>query len=186
MARYSTLGKKILLLLCAGVALGFSGTPDRYFKILKEIPKDWRKINQDRLRRLVREFYHERLVDFREGKDGTISVVITEEGKKKALKYKVEEMKIKIPSTWDGIWRLVMFDIPERKRQARDALRDKLKELGFKELQKSVFIFPHRCKNEVEFIVEVFDLRLYVRYAEIKNITNEAELKLYFQKQKIL
>ncbi|PIU99636.1 MAG: hypothetical protein CO056_02315 [Candidatus Tagabacteria bacterium CG_4_9_14_0_2_um_filter_41_11] len=186
MAKYSTLGKKILLLLGAGIALSFAGTPGRQFKILKDLPKEWKKIDQARLRRLVREFYRDRLVDFQEEKDGQIKVIITEEGKKKILRYKIDEMKINIPSRWDGIWRLVMFDIPEKKRFVRDALRNKLRELDFKELQKSVFIFPYRCENEVDFIVEVFDIRSYVRYAEVKNITNEAELKLHFQKLGIL
>jgi DNA-binding transcriptional regulator PaaX len=186
MAKYSTLGKKILLFLEAGAALSFAGTPGRQLKILEEIPKEWRKIDQARLRRLVREFYYERLVDFKEEKDGKIKVVITEAGKKNILRYKMDEMEIKIPLNWDGYWRIVMFDIPERRKFARDALRRKLKELGFKELQKSVFIFPYPCRNEIDFIVEVFDIRPYVRYAELKEITNEAELKLYFQRVNIL
>ncbi len=186
MAKYSTLGKKILLLLEAGVALSFAVTPGRQFKILKEIPKEWKKIDQDKLRRLIREFYNERLIDFKEEDDGTIKIVITKEGKQYILRYKIDEMEIKIPIIWDGIWRLVMFDIPERKRIARDALRRKLRELGFKELQKSVFIFPHPCRDEIDFIVEVSEIRPYVRYGELKDITNEAELKLYFQKAGII
>lgn len=186
MAKYSTLGKKILLLLEAGVALSFAGTPGRQLKILKEIPKEWKKINQIRLRRLVREFYDERLIDFQEEKGGKIKVVITEEGKKNVLRYKIDEMKIELPVKWDGYWRVVMFDIPERKKFARDALRRKLKELGFRELQKSVFIFPYPCRNEIDFIVEVFDIRPYVRYVELREITNEAELKLYFQRAGVL
>lgn len=186
MAKHSILGKKILLLLEAGAALGFGGTPSKQLKIIGEVSKEWKKIDQARLRRLIREFYYERLLDFREEGNGEVKVVITEEGRRTVLKYKIDEMKVNIPSTWDGIWRLVMFDIPERKRNARDALRKKLRELDFKELQKSVFIFPHNCKSEINFIVEFFDIRPYVRYAEVKNITNESELKLYFQKAKII
>lgn len=186
MAKYGTTGKKILLLLEAGVALSFVMTPGKQLKILKDIPKEWRKIEQSRLRRLIREFQYERLVDFKENEDGAVSIIITEDGKNKTLKYKIEEMEIKIPSRWDGVWRLVMFDIPERKRRGRDALREKLKEMGFYELQKSVFVFPYTCRDEIDFIVEVFEVGPYVRYAEAKNITNEAELKLHFQKSGIL
>ena len=56
----------------------------------------------------------------------------------------------------DGEWRIVIFDIPEKFKKAREALRMKLKELGFLELQKSVFIFPYECEDEINFIVEVF------------------------------
>src|SRR3990167_2211250 len=64
---------------------------------------------------------------------------------------------------WDKKWRVVIFDIPEKSRMARDALRRKLKELEFRELQKSVFVHPYECKKEIDFIIEFFNLRHYVR-----------------------
>jgi len=47
-----------------------------------------------------------------------------------------------ITKPWDKKWRLVVFDIPEKNRLARDALRKKLKELGFAPLQRSTWISP--------------------------------------------
>lgn len=76
---------------------------------------------------------------------------------------------------------MVLFDIPEKIRKGRDALRDKLKDLGFYELQKSVWVHPYPCEDEINFITEVFDLRPYIRFAEIAKITNEAKLKLHFK-----
>ncbi len=89
-------------------------------------------------------------------------------------------MQIKKSAIWDRKWRVVFFDIPEKKRKARDALRNKLRELGFRELQKSVFVHPYSCQSEIDFIVEFFEIRPYVRYGELTNLTNEAELKLRF------
>lgn len=43
---------------------------------------------------------------------------------------------------WDGKWRVVIFDISEKERRARDYLRDKLVSLGFGKLQKSIYISP--------------------------------------------
>lgn len=177
---YNSTKKKILLLLLAGVALNFTYSPKRQRKILKELSREWKKINRDKLYYYVREFYNDRLVEYKEFEDGSIKVVLTENGKKKALLYNIEEMEIKKPDHWDGKWRLVIFDIPEKIRKGRDALRDKLKDLGFKELQKSVFIHPYPCKDEIDFITEVFELRKYVRFAEVTKITNEAQLKLRF------
>ena len=105
---------------------------------------------------------------------------MTESGRKKALQYKIDEIKIKQPGSWDNLWRLTIFDIPEKKRRARDALRNKLRELGFLELQKSVFIYPFSCRDEIDFITEYFEIRPYVRYIEARFINNEAELKLKF------
>ena len=113
--------------------------------------------------------------------DGSVEVILTENGKKKALAYKIDEMKITEPARWDKKWRLVIFDIPEKKKRAREALREKLKELGFKELQKSVFVHPFESKDEVDFIVEFFAIRPYVRFLRSDFITNEADLKLRFK-----
>lgn len=44
---------------------------------------------------------------------------------------------------WDGVWRLVVFDIPESSRALRTQLRRRLRECRFGWLQNSVWISPH-------------------------------------------
>ncbi|MBI4691827.1 MAG: CRISPR-associated endonuclease Cas2 [Candidatus Terrybacteria bacterium] len=172
--------QKILLLLLSGIALGLSRSPKNYFRILESAAKEWKEIDRKRLIYLVREFYNERLVDYRESEEGIVDIVLTKEGKKRALKYQIDEIKIKKPEKWDAKWRMVIFDIPEKKKKAREALRKKIKELGFKELQKSVFVFPFECEDEIDFIVEVFEIRNYVRFLKVESFTNEEQFKLKF------
>lgn len=105
---------------------------------------------------------------------------ITEAGQKRILKYKFEEMFIKRPPKWDGLWRVIMFDIPEKHKQGRDALSRKLKEMEFCPLQKSVFVFPFKCKDELDFICEIFGIREFVYYFAAKSIDNEVNLKLHY------
>jgi len=62
---------------------------------------------------------------------------ITNKGKVKILKYDI----IKRSRKWDGKWRVIIFDIPANKKKVRDFLRNRLKILGFKQLQKKVFGF---------------------------------------------
>lgn len=172
--------QKVLLLLQAGIALGLSNSSRRQFWILKQLKKEWKDINRQYLYRIIREFKYERLIDCREQEDGSIKVVLTEKGKKHALQFNFEKMEIKKMSFWDGKWRMVFYDIPEKRKKLREALRKKLKELDFYELQKSVFVHPYPCKDEIDFIIEFFDARNFVHYAEIDNLTNEANLKLNF------
>src|SRR3989339_2001216 len=172
--------QKILLLLSSGLVLSLSRSPKNYFKIMKGLPSAWKEIDKNRLYRAVREFYNERLVDCKEDKDGFVKIVLTKEGEKKALKFKIDEMEIKKPAKWNGEWRVVVFDIPDRFKKAREALRIKLKELGFLELQKSVFILPYECEDEINFIVEVFLIRPFVRIVRAKSFTNEEQLKIKF------
>jgi len=182
--RLGTLKKKILLLLLTGISLALTKRPDYQWKIIKKTSKEWEKINQERLKEIIKEFYQEKLVSFKEKPDESIEIILTEKGKLKALEGKIDELEIKIPKTWDKLWRVVIFDIPEEKRRARDVLRERLKKLGFLELQKSVFIFPYKCKDEIEFVVEIFEIRKYVRYLVVKEITNEEELLLKFKLKK--
>lgn len=172
--------QKILLLLLSGVALGLSRSPKGYFKILKSIPDDLLQIKTERLYRIVREFYNDRLVDYKEDEYGFVKIILTKEGQTKALKFKIDDMKIKKPPKWDREWRIVIFDIPEKLKKAREALRLKLKELGFQELQKSVFILPYECENEINFIMEIFKIRPFVRFVRVKSFTNEEQIKIKF------
>jgi len=173
--------QKILLLLLAGVALGLSRSPKNYFRILEGISKEWKEIDRNKLIRAVREFYRDKIVDYKENKDGIVEIILTKGGKQKALKYQIDEIKIKKPEKWDGKWRMVVFDIPEKKKKAREALRNKLQDLGFQELQKSVLIFPYECEDEIDFIVEVFEIRPYVRFLKVDSFTNEEQFKIKFK-----
>jgi len=180
MAIKSETKEKIILLLASGVVLGLSRSPRNYFKVLKGAAKEWKEINRNKLVRIVREFYNDRLIDYKEDKDGSVKIILTKEGQKKALKFKLDEMEIKKPAKWDGEWRIVIFDIPERFKKAREALRMKLKDLGFRELQKSVLVLPYECEDEIDFIVEVFLIRPFVRFVRVKSFTNEEQLKIKF------
>lgn len=180
MALKSETKQKILLLLVAGVALGFSRSPKNYFKILDVVVKDWKEIEKRKLLRIVKEFYENRLIDYREKEDGNVYIVLTKNGQKKALEYQINELKIKKPDKWDGKWRIVIFDIPEKKKKAREVLRAKLKDLGFKELQKSVFVLPYECEDEIDFIVEVFEIRSWVRFLKVDSFTNEEQFRIKF------
>lgn len=178
--RKSELKQRVLLLLMAGVALGLSRSPKNYFKILKSFAKEWKDIERKRLFSVIREFYNERIIDYKEKEDGTVQIILTKDGQKRALHYKLDELKIKKPDKWDKKWRMVIFDIPEKNKKAREALRMKLKELGFKELQKSVFVYPYECEDEIDFIVEVFELRSHVRFLRVDSFTNEEQFKIKF------
>ncbi len=172
--------QKILLLLLSGLAFGYSYTPQRQWRILKQTSREWKKINEKKLRDEIRQLYQSKLISKKENQDGSLSLLLTDKGKLRALTYHFENMKIN-KNNWDGKWRIVVFDIPEKIKKGRDALRKKLKELGFYELQKSVFIFPFQCQNEIEFIIEFFNLRKYVRVGILENIDNELHLKKIFE-----
>jgi DNA-binding transcriptional regulator PaaX len=114
-------------------------------------------------------------------KNGEEIIEITEKGKKRLLKYEFDDIKIRIPKKWDGLWRIVIFDIPEKRKKARDAVNIKLKDLGFYPIQKSTFIFPYECRNEIDFVAEHFFARKYINYIVAGEIDNSDKLKKIFK-----
>lgn len=85
-------------------------------------------------------------------------ISLTPEGKKRVGRDDIDHLAITQPKTWDGLWRLFLFDVPARERSKREALRGKLIELGFSMLQKSVWVHPFECRNEVETLKRFFGL----------------------------
>lgn len=173
-------GQKILLLLLTGVTLSISYTPRQYWRTIKIAGKEWKKINKEELRSEIRQLYRSKLVKRTQNSDGSVTMVLTDKGKLRALTYRFDEMRIE-NKKWDGKWRLVGFDVPEKVRWGRDALRDKIKKLGFYEFQKSVFIYPYNCKDEIDFIIEFFRIRKYVRFGTLESVDNERHLKEIFR-----
>jgi len=172
--------QKMLLLLLAGLSLGFTYLPHKQWRIIRGVAREWKKIDEKVLREKIRELYRSKMVEIKKNPDGSYTLILTKKGKLKALTYHFQKMKIE-RENWDGKWRIVVFDIPEKLRWGRDALRAKLKELGFYELQKSVFVFPYECQDEIEFITEFFNLRKYVRFGVLESIDNELHLKKIFK-----
>ena len=120
------------------------------------------------------------MVDVIENKDGTVTLTLSEDGKEKALKYNIDQMKLPQNTTWDKKWRIYTFDIPEWKKKARDAFRFHISKLGMYKFQKSARIYPHPCEKELEFLIEFYEVKPYVRYILAEKIDNEIHLKKVF------
>ena len=179
--RMGNLKKKVLLLIGAGLAFGLTQSPRKQWWILKQIPKEWNKINRQALERAVNSLYKSQLVQVENNQDGTTTLILSKEGKRKVLQFNINKMEIKKPEKWDGKWRVVMFDIPEKIRRLRNSLRFHFQEIGLIELQKSVFVFPYPCHKEIEFILEFYNARKYVRFLLVDKIDSGLHLEKKFK-----
>lgn len=104
------------------------------------------------------------LIDFIDDKQ--LIVRLTDRGKDRAL---WTRMKV-INEKWDGKWRIVIWDIPENRRVARDLLRYKLKWLGFKQLQKSVWVTKKNCTKLLRDFVRQLGIENWVHVIESDNV----------------
>ena len=89
---------------------------------------------------------------------------LTEKGKELLKRREIELIKIVKPAQWDGKWRVVVFDIPENFRHARDVFRKKLRDLGFRYVNLSVWVCPYECQDEINAVTAYFKVGKYVRY----------------------
>ncbi|MBI2622990.1 MAG: hypothetical protein HYW65_00230 [Candidatus Liptonbacteria bacterium] len=178
--RIGAVQQKILLLLLGGFSLGLTQSPRKQWKIIGEIRKQWEDINTQTAERAIASLYESKMVEKKEHEDGTVTMVLSERGRKRALTYHAHTIKILRPNSWDKKWRIVIFDIPETARDARDSLREHLTRLGFHELQKSVSVFPFECRDEIEFLIELHEMRPHVRFIVADSIDNELHLKRVF------
>ncbi len=135
--------------------------------------------NRYRVKRAIQALEKQKLINIYEKDDEQI-MEITEKGEKRVLKYKFDEMRIERPKKWDGCWRIIAFDVPEKYNRGRDALTRKLKEMELYPFQKSVFICPFDCRDEIDFIGEIFNIRKFIRYFVAKEIDDEKYFKKYY------
>ena len=93
----------------------------------------------------------------------------------------LSKLKITKPARWDKKWRVVIFDIPDKSfKRGRDALRSKLKEWNFYQLQKSVWVCPWPCENEIRTVVDLYELTLYTNIIVAETIENDMHVRRHF------
>ena len=111
---------------------------------------------------------------------GIKKISITEKGREKALKYQIDDLRPERPKRWDKKWRMVVFNIPENLKQVRNSFRNKLKELGFQNLQNSIWVYPYECRNEINRLSEFFGIRQCVKLIEANNFDGDTTFKENF------
>mgnify|MGYP001585603991 FL=1 len=114
-------------------------------------------------------------------KDGDCyKIFLTENGREVFLRFNYEGLKIKNQKIWDRNFRIIVFDIPETKRTARNSLREKMKELGFIKFNDSVWVYPYPCQKEIDFIANYWKIGKYVHFILARDITNRDSLEKTF------
>ncbi len=174
--------QKLLILLVGGIALGMETSSIRYYRKLGILIREWKEVDKRSIKRSVRRLCNEKLVREVVQPDGSFKLVLTEEGKRQArIQFLFgNSIKFKNKRQWDGKWRVVMFDIPEKSREFRTILREHLWELKFYRIQQSVFVSPHPCEKQLAELVSLYRADSFVRIMSVDWIDNEQKLKKHF------
>lgn len=120
-------------------------------------------------------------IEFEE-RDGIRFVRLTPKGEA-AVALLREKMSLaeKKPRRWDGRYRLVMFDIPEKRKKMREQLRLAMREVGFLRVQDSAWIYPYDCEEFVALIKADLQAGKNVLYAVVEEIENDGWIRRHFE-----
>lgn len=105
---------------------------------------------------------------------------LTKEGEKKL--YMIEHGTYPLPKTkWDKKWRVVTFDVSEKRKCSREKLRLLLRQVGFVRLQDSVWVYPYDVEEVVNLITTGNFLGKEVLYMTVHATGKDTELKSHFK-----
>jgi len=182
--------KDVLMLLGAGTFLAasiiFPGLPmvaKPFIDIAKEAEKhkrqkEWEKYNLWRLRQMIKRMQKSKYVEIKE-ENGMAQVKITEFGKKRLLVYDLEKIQLS-EANWDGKWRLIIYDVKKAKRTNSETFRRAILKLNLLKLQKSVYLTPFKCEDEIEYLRQLFDIGTEVQILTVGKLENETAYRRYF------
>lgn len=180
------LSTKQLLLSLFDVAAMFGAfdVRPRYIRAYHEY-FDMRARDYQKFYKLLYKLKTAHLVEvYGEGKEKFVE--LTKEGRKRITKYLFQGGKVPVPRLWDGKWRLVIFDIPEDQKATRNVVRQLLYRVGFYQLQKSVYVYPHNCIGMVRYLEETYDLDRYIQFAIVERLETELDLISLFHERGII
>ncbi|MDD5147078.1 MAG: hypothetical protein PHV63_00810 [Candidatus Daviesbacteria bacterium] len=144
----------------------------------RESQRQWKKFNPHILKRNLKRLRDQKIVEIVE-KDGQEIVKLTQKGHTKYLKFKLEKLSLQ-GKKWDGKWRIVIYDIAKFKKNQVSAFRNILKYINFFQLQKSVYLTPYPCEEQILYLREYFGIDEEVLLIRADKIENEAFYKQYF------
>ncbi len=117
-------------------------------------------------------------------KDGKAFYQITEKGQEVLARYVLQEAELPRLKRWDRKWRLLLFDIAEKRKPTRENIRRSLEHLGMLRLQDSVWIYPYPCDEIAELLRTSYGVRHEVLYLTTERFLGDNSFVMAYGLQK--
>jgi CRISPR/Cas system-associated endoribonuclease Cas2 len=119
------------------------------------------------------------MLEFTSGETGRF-IRLTEIGKRKLGGMIARSPDSRMNKRWDKRWRVVIYDIREKRKVTRNRLQRTLSSFGFCKLQNSVWVYPFECEELIILLKADFKIGKEVLYMVVEKIENDTPLKKYF------
>lgn len=106
---------------------------------------------------------------------------LTPKGEIKLGLLEAHSYKLKKPRRWDKKWRVLIFDISEKRKSLREKVRLTLVQIGFVRLQNSVWVYPYDCEDLVVLLKADFRVGKELLYLIVDTIENDSWLLKNFK-----
>ena len=177
-AKKANLQKAILGTMVAVGGLSVALFAPKMTKVLTKLEPEFMK-NKRRKYSFNRSFYRLKnagLITFFQTKKGKFAR-LTEKGEAKLRQLRLKDYHLQKPRHWDGKWRLLTFDIKEKRKSTRDKIRYVLKKIGFFRLQDSVWVYPYDCEDLIMFLKADFRIGKDLLYVIADSIENDENIR---------
>lgn len=161
----------------AGILAAIMVAPNT-LQLLKYVPGA-RRHYSSRISRSLHSLRDKGLVVIKEH-GGKQTAELTSAGRKVLTRLSLGQVRPPKPKQWDKQWRIVIFDIPERRRKTRGNLRAMLESIGFLKLQESVWIYPYDCEDLLTLLKTEFLIGREVLYIVAQDVEGDARLRRAF------
>jgi len=179
--KYAKVQKVILGTLFAAGVVSLTVFAPNAIQVLKMFDggrkrkKDPKYVVRNSINRLKEKGY----ISFEKTARGTFAR-LTSKGEARLRLIEAHDFNIKKPARWDGKWRIIIFDIKEKRKGLRDKIRLTLTSIGFVRLQDSVWVYPYSCEDLIVLLKADFKIGKDVLYIIADSIENDGGLKEHF------
>lgn len=104
----------------------------------------------------------------------------TSRGRDVLSTWEMSRYQIKLPRKWDKKWRVIIFDIPEKKKAIRERAREILLAAGFQRLQDSVWVFPYDCEDIIGLMKTDLGIGKNLLYMIVDQLEDDRFLRMDF------
>ena len=105
---------------------------------------------------------------------------LTSQGEKILRHWQFADFKLERPKKWDKKWRIMIFDIPEKKRVVRNQITMFFRQAGIRRFQDSVWIYPYDCEDIITLLKTDFGIGKYLLYLIVDEVENDKYLREEF------
>jgi DNA-binding transcriptional regulator PaaX len=105
---------------------------------------------------------------------------LTPKGEAALRMFELHSYRLKRPKRWDGKWRVLAFDIPEKRKKVREQVRRTLVSIGFIRLQDSVWVYPYNCEDLITLLKADLKVGKDMLYMVVDQLEYDAPLRSRF------